>query len=573
VGNKYLVEIGGFEDATGLGIMNITCEPAICPPANDDCSNAQPIGDVWHLSFDIRCATFDGPGDCMDGANIWYRYTAPCTGIVTVSTCGSDFDTVLAVYDGYDCALTQDDLIECNDDYDQSGCDDNESYLTFTAFEGQQYLVEVGGYDDITSQGVLSITCQDFIPPPPPPPEFNDDCYYARPVGDVTNLPFDTSTATFDGPGLGNMTSPNLWYCYTATCSGNATVSLCGSSFDTKLAIYKGCNCYLTPGDLIKYNDDYPGCSWQSQITFAAIAGSQYLIEVGGYGNKTGQGVLSISCEGQAPSNLDFGDAPDSTNNFSSVMTAYTWGWYKTVQANFPTVFNDGSAGPFGPFHRRPLAVAHLGQNVSMEVEADIGPDQDGINNLNPPTDSANKDGADDGVVLPITLPHCGWATIDYIVKVIDPGTDLYVNVWFDFNQDGDWDDDSSTDPALQCDKAFVSEWAVQNQLLFNLPTGLNQITTPAFKAWNSQYGTENIWLRITLSEQPWKGGESPGKLGNGGSGPQAGYDFGETEDYLVTPIIPEPDDCTLCEDLNGDGKIDNQDLIILVNQWLAKCI
>jgi len=248
-GHKYLIEVGGFQDKSGQGIMNIICEPEFCPPANDNCSNAQPLGDVWHQPFDVRCATFDGPGDCMTGANIWYRYTAPSTAVVTVSTCGSDFDTAIAVYSSFDCSLTTYTQIACNDDF--PSCD-LQSQLTFEAIKDHQYLIEVGGYDDETGEGELTIMCETVVPPPPPPPPvFNDDCYYAWPVGDVTNLPFDTSEATFDGPGLGDMTSPNLWYCYTATCSGDATVSLCGSSFDTKLAIYKGCNCYLTPGDLI----------------------------------------------------------------------------------------------------------------------------------------------------------------------------------------------------------------------------------------------------------------------------------------------------------------------------------
>ena len=249
-------------------------------------------------------------------------------------------------------------------------------------------------------------------------------------------------------------------------------------------------------------------------------------------------------------------------------------GLYTTIRANFPTVFNDGSTtGPFGPFHRRPLAVAYLGENASMEVEADIGSDQDGLNNINPPSNAADKDGADDSIILPIILPNCDWATFDYLVNVINPGTDLYVNVWFDWNRDGDWDDDTSTDQTLNCSKGLVSEWAVKNQLLFNLPVGIHQTTTPAFLAFHPQDGPTKIWMRITLSEKPWKGGASPGKLGNGGSGPQAGYDLGETEDYLVTPIIPEPEpDCPLFQDLNGDRIINMQDLIVLTNRWLQEC-
>ena len=64
----------------------------------------------------------------------------------------------------------------------------------------------------------------------------NNDCANAKAVGNVTNLSFDTTNATFDGPGH-YINSPNIWYCYTATCNGCATASLQGSSFDTKIAI------------------------------------------------------------------------------------------------------------------------------------------------------------------------------------------------------------------------------------------------------------------------------------------------------------------------------------------------
>ena len=131
----------------------------------------------------------------------------------------------------------------------------------------------------------------------------NDECQYAEPVGEVTELAFDTTDAKFDGPGI-CMTSPNIWYCYTASCTGEATVSLCGSSYDTMLAVYNGgdCECYPTQNDLIGCNDDF--CHLQSQLTFNVVAGNQYLIEVGGYRQRKGPGVLTITCEGEAPSTL-----------------------------------------------------------------------------------------------------------------------------------------------------------------------------------------------------------------------------------------------------------------------------
>ncbi len=131
----------------------------------------------------------------------------------------------------------------------------------------------------------------------------NDDCQYAEPIGEVVELAFDTTEAKFDGPGH-CMLSPNIWYCYTASCTGEATVSLCGSSYDTMLAVYNsgGCECYPTQGDLIGCNDDF--CYLQSQLNFNVVAGNQYLIEIGGYRQRKGPGVLTITCEGEAPNVL-----------------------------------------------------------------------------------------------------------------------------------------------------------------------------------------------------------------------------------------------------------------------------
>ena len=88
-----------------------------------------------------------------------------------------------------------------------------------------------------------------------PFPSSKDNCENAQSVGDVKDQPFETTGATFDGPGL-CMISPNIWYCYTVSCTGDVTVSLAGSSFDTMLAVYEGCECYPALDDLVGCNDD-----------------------------------------------------------------------------------------------------------------------------------------------------------------------------------------------------------------------------------------------------------------------------------------------------------------------------
>ena len=541
-----------------LVVTFVTCNFAEAQqPTNDQCQNATRIGAVVNQAFNTSNATFDGLGNCMRSPNIWYRYTATSNCDVTVSLCGSNYDTVLAVYRGSECYPQQQNTVGCNDD----ACG-RQSEITFPATAGHEYLIEVGGFGVNTGSGVISIICDSQ------PSGSNDDCQNAKLIGNVTDLAFDTSNATFDGPGH-CMTSPNMWYIYTSTCTGEVIVSLCGSSYDTKLAVYNGGACHPTLSRLIECNDD--SCGRQSEVVFEAIAGQQYLIEVGGFGENTGQGKISVSCEGTGPtSQSDLGDAPDSTNNFGRNMTAYPKGGPSGVKAHYPTVYNDGrTTGPFGPIHLNAQGVvAHLGKKITSEDEADTGPDEDFTNNIRPTTNTPNNDKGDDGIVFPVNMPKCRWTTIDYTVNVVRPGTNLYVNVWCDWNRDGDWDDTTLTNQSLTCSKGIVSEWVVKNQYLINLPAGLNQITSKAFLSWHPDEGTRQIWMRITLSKKPWTTGSAPGVRGNAGSGPRDGHELGETEDYYFIPDTS----FSICEDYNGDGVINLQDLAAFTNDWLEHC-
>jgi len=260
----------------------------------------------------------------------------------------------------------------------------------------------------------------------------------------------------------------------------------------------------------------------------------------------------------------DLGDAPDSTNNIGVAMTAYPG-----VTANFPTVYMDVAANaPFGPKHWNARDVAYLGASVTLEIEADIGPDEDFVNNIDPANNVADLDNADDGVLgMPLHLPYCDYTAFDYVVNIVSPALNqtLYANVWFDWNRDGDWDDVLSP----FCGEKRVPEWAVQNQVITGLGPGQHTLRTPAFLCWHpifDEEAPEEIWMRITLSEQPWT--PIAGTLGDGGSGPAAGYAVGETEDYLFVPDTS----CIRCADLNCDGTVNLPDLAIFASRWLATC-
>ncbi len=117
----------------------------------------------------------------------------------------------------------------------------------------------------------------------------NDDWQYAIPIGNVVDLPFSTVEATFDGPGV-CQEAPNIWYCFTASGEGIAEISLCGASYDTKLTVYRSCDLDSVQ-EILACSDDY--CDLQSLTHVPVSAGESYLIEIGGSGGATGEGVLA----------------------------------------------------------------------------------------------------------------------------------------------------------------------------------------------------------------------------------------------------------------------------------------
>jgi len=127
----------------------------------------------------------------------------------------------------------------------------------------------------------------------------NDLCANAQPVGDGVQS-FNTTDANTDGPNesdacvLGNpAVGSDVWYCYTPPCSGNATISLCGSTYDTMLAVYDDCSCPVAPS-ATECNDD--DCGVSSRLTVPVSACEPILIRVGGFDAAQGSGTMSITC-------------------------------------------------------------------------------------------------------------------------------------------------------------------------------------------------------------------------------------------------------------------------------------
>ncbi|MCI0365864.1 MAG: hypothetical protein L0219_18550, partial [Phycisphaerales bacterium] len=178
-----------------LGLAAVIASAVVClcdndalagPPANDQCANAISIA-PGSIAFDTTGATTDGPPSvaCQDGSpdqqvnqDIWFNYAAPGIGILTVSLCGSNFNTKLAVYDGCTCVNGNLNLLMCDD----NTCG-QQSQVMLVTNEGGCYQIRVGGFGSATGSGTLTLEQQLEKDPPPLCPNENECCTGAGSAG------------------------------------------------------------------------------------------------------------------------------------------------------------------------------------------------------------------------------------------------------------------------------------------------------------------------------------------------------------------------------------------------------
>lgn len=120
-------------------LLLVTAGAALAQPDNDDRENATLVTDLpFRDSVDIRDATVE-PGEEIDlcvpfGHTVWYEVSLDSEAQVLVSTAGSNFDTVAAVW-------TSDlRLLDCNDDAAGS----LQAAIDFGAEAGESYFVQLG---------------------------------------------------------------------------------------------------------------------------------------------------------------------------------------------------------------------------------------------------------------------------------------------------------------------------------------------------------------------------------------------------------------------------------------------
>lgn len=310
-------------------------------PVNDDCDNAIPLMDGATM-FSTLGATTDGTVGTNNN-DIWFEYTATCTGDLTISTCDqADYDTDLLILTA-DSTCADQNSLAINDD--GPGCTGFTSILTASVVEGETYLVSVGGFADTSAgTGQLTVTCE--LPPPPPA---NDECADAIPVTLGEAVTVDNTFATdavsdpafscaLFGPAQG---SGSVWFSFVAESTGAQcdTTDSMGAT-DTLLAVYEGDCASLVE---IGCNDDPASGGLLSQVTLTdLIPGVEYFVQVASF---------SAASLGEITLVVTNGPAVDPCNgsgvNTSTMDSALT---QAIVGQDFTLSVSDGSAGSLVAF-------------------------------------------------------------------------------------------------------------------------------------------------------------------------------------------------------------------------------
>ena len=125
----------------------------VTPPPNDNLANAQTIAGCSGSVTGTNVGATREPGEPVHSTgsshSVWYQWQAPTNSSVTITTAGSDYDTVLGVYEGGSLGALS--TIVQNDDVDPGNI--RTSTVTFNASAGVVYRIAVDGFNNQNSSG------------------------------------------------------------------------------------------------------------------------------------------------------------------------------------------------------------------------------------------------------------------------------------------------------------------------------------------------------------------------------------------------------------------------------------
>jgi hypothetical protein len=219
-----------------------------------------------------------------DGKTVWYRWVAAAAGLACFDTVGSDFDTLIAAYQG----STVSNLIKVkgNNDIDNLT---RQSRIIFRTVAGQDYKLVVGGVQmpSGTVREGTAVLNWFFDAGAGNNDMFAQAQALSGPHGLACGLNTGATAEAGEPIRPDNPGGQSVWYRWSAPVSGQVVFDTTGSQFDAMLYTYLLFTVYV--GDslpsLTRVVDNYdpvtPG--YFNSVSFYAQAGANYYISVDGF--------------------------------------------------------------------------------------------------------------------------------------------------------------------------------------------------------------------------------------------------------------------------------------------------
>ncbi|MCF6291814.1 MAG: S8 family serine peptidase [Robiginitomaculum sp.] len=228
------------------------------------------------------------------GASVWFTWTAPLGDNFTVSTEGSNFDTVMSIYTGT--GVTTLTFIAGDDD---AAGPQSFSRTAFDAVAGTTYHIVIDGFEGASGLYDLSLRPTNA----PGSDNFANASAISTASGSFSTNSVNASAEAGEPTHSGQTAAHSVWFNWTAPSDGDFTFHTDGSSFDTVLAIYTGAAVNALT-EVVSNDNQGAGTSGSSRVTFTASNATSYMIAVDGVSAANGLVELSWFSNAVAQPNL-----------------------------------------------------------------------------------------------------------------------------------------------------------------------------------------------------------------------------------------------------------------------------
>ncbi|QTA78218.1 carboxypeptidase domain-containing protein [Desulfonema limicola] len=281
-GTKYYIAIDGWYGAMG----NIVLNWKKLSPENDNFASAALISGLsGRISGSNDQATKE-PGEPnhageIGGTSVWWSWTAPENGYVSIDTLGTVFDTLLGIYTG----TSLDTLVNTAQGYNS---------VSFFVNSGMVYYIALDGRN--AAQGDIVLNWKTLRPPEND--NFADAVLITGLSGTVDGSNIDAAKETGEPDHAGSPGGASIWWKWTAPENSFFSFDTNGSSFSSiLLGVYTGSSLNNLIEKASSFTNLFAG------LTFYAQAGVSYYIAADGY--KGASGDISLNWKKITPPEND----------------------------------------------------------------------------------------------------------------------------------------------------------------------------------------------------------------------------------------------------------------------------